>query len=378
VSKKKKAYNAMIADASKTQIAAPELSYQPPKPRRYNPAIGLIGCGGISKTHLAAYKAQGFNVVALCDLDEQRAEDRRAEFFPDAKVYVDYKQVLARDDIEVVDLATHPQDRQALIPAALKAKKHVLSQKPFVLDLDLGEKYVELADKNGVTLAVNQNGRWAPYFSYMRQAINKGLLGETFAAHLSVHWNHEWIRDTHFNRVHHVVLYDFAIHWFDMIHCLLQGRPATRVFSTLTPAGHQLSRPPLLGQTLIEFDGAQASLSFDAVVKVGPFETAYVAGTKATLRSSGNVCGPQTVTLATPKGTASPTLEGNWFNDGFKGSMGELLTSIEKQREPVNSARDNLKSLAICFAAVASADSGKPVKVGSVRKVSKRCMVADE
>jgi predicted dehydrogenase len=134
----------------------------------------------------------------------------------------------------------------------------------------------------------------------------------------------------------------------------------------------------LLGQTLIEFDGAQASLSFDAVVKVGPFETAYVAGTKATLRSSGNVCGPQTVTLATPRGTASPTLEGNWFNDGFKGSMGELLTSIEKKREPVNSARDNLKSLAICFAAVASADSGKPVKVGSVRKVSKRCMVADE
>ncbi len=50
--------------------------------------------------------------------------------------------------------------------------------------------------------------------------------------------------------------------------------------------------------------------------------------------------------------------------------MAELLCAIEENREPYNSARDNLKSLALCFAAMKSADTGKPIKVGSVRQAS--------
>ena len=74
--------------------------------------------------------------------------------------------MLTRDDIEVVDIATHPHERVAhSSKAAIAAEKHVLSQKPFVIDLDDGEKLVDLADKNNVKLAVNQNGRWAPHFS---------------------------------------------------------------------------------------------------------------------------------------------------------------------------------------------------------------------
>ena len=49
--------------------------------------------------------------------------------------------------------------------------------------------------------------------------------------------------------------------------------------------------------------------------------------------------------------------------------MGELLCAIEEDREPNNSARSNLKSLELCFAALKSADSGQPVDVGSVRAV---------
>jgi hypothetical protein len=40
-----------------------------------------------------------------------------------------------------------------------------------------------------VRIAVNQNGRWAPHFAYLRQAAKAGLLGDVMAAHLSVHKN---------------------------------------------------------------------------------------------------------------------------------------------------------------------------------------------
>src|SRR5689334_16948423 len=114
-------------------IEAPELPYRPIGPRAYRPNIALIGCGGITEYHLKAYKSAGYNVVALCDCNESRALGRQKQFYPDAKVYPDHREMLKRDDIEVVDIATHPRERVALIEDALRARKHVLSQKPFVL-----------------------------------------------------------------------------------------------------------------------------------------------------------------------------------------------------------------------------------------------------
>src|SRR5262245_524102 len=135
------------------RIAAPQLPYRPRDPKRYRPAIGLVGCGGITKWHLMAYRKAGYDVVALCDIDRARAEKRRDEFYPNAEVTDDFQQVLARDDVDVVDITTHPPERPPLIEAALRAHKHVLSQKPFVLDLDVGERLVDLADEMNVKLA---------------------------------------------------------------------------------------------------------------------------------------------------------------------------------------------------------------------------------
>jgi len=374
----KKTSGQELKSTGTTAITAPTLAYQPAKTKRYNPPIGLIGCGGISEVHMRAYKAAGYNVVAMCDQIPERAEKRREQFFPKARTFTDYRDLLKRDDIEVVDIATHPQDREYLIPAALKAKKHVLSQKPFVLNLDKGREFDALAKKNGVKLAVNQNGRWAPYFSYMRAAMQKGLIGDPMGVHLSCHWSHEWIKNSHFNSVHHIILYDFAIHWFDALHCLMGGRPAKRVTATLAYANGQKAKPPLLGQAIIEYEDAQASLVFDGCTLVDHFESATVIGTKGTMRAQGAVCAIDRVSIATDKGTAvTPKLEGNWFPTGFHGSMAELLSAIEGKREPSNNPIDNLGGLAICFAAVASAESGKPVEVGKARKVPvERCSVA--
>ncbi|MBA3441058.1 MAG: Gfo/Idh/MocA family oxidoreductase, partial [Pyrinomonadaceae bacterium] len=147
---------------------APALDYKPRDPRTYRPAIGLIGCGGISVQHLNAYKTAGYRVVALCSRTENKARERQQQFYPEASIYTDYRELLSRDDIEVVDIATHPAERVAIMEDALRARKHVLSQKPFVLDLDTGERLADLAEAQRVKLAVNQNARWAPHFSYIR------------------------------------------------------------------------------------------------------------------------------------------------------------------------------------------------------------------
>lgn len=348
--------------------SAPDLPYKPLSPKRV-PPIGLIGAGGITAHHLAAYRKAGYPVAAICDLDLDRAEGRRKEFFPDARASTDVRDILDDPSIEVVDISTHPAERAPLIEAALVSGKNVLSQKPFVLSLDEGARLASLADQKGLKLAVNQNGRWAPHVSYMRQAVGAGLIGQVMAVHVGVSWNHEWIKGTPFEDVHHVVLYDFAIHWFDMLTCYMGERRATRVFASVRPAIGQSVRPPMLGQALVEYQDGQATLHFDAAAPVGSHDSTLIIGSKGMLRSHGPDLDTQQVTLITSEGEASPVLEGAWFDDGFHGAMAELLCAIEEGREPSHSAANNLRSLEVCFAALKSADTGMPQVPGQARTV---------
>jgi predicted dehydrogenase len=353
------------------EFPAPELPYLPQDPPGYRPPIALVGCGAIAFEHLRIYQKAEYDVVALCDVQKEKAEQRRAEFYPDADVYDDIADVLARDDIEVVDITTHPQHRTPLVQAALLARKHVLSQKPFVENLDVGEQLCDLAEKQGVLLAVNQNGRWAPHFSYIRLAVEAGLIGEVSAAHLEVHWDHGWVKTTPFNNIRHLILYDFGIHWFDIVTCFMGERLAKRVYASFTRSKSQEAAPALLGQALIEFDQAQATLVFDGDTRFGAWDTTYVTGSHGTLISTGSVIKQQQVELYTEEGVARPILKGKWFPDGFHGAMSELLSAICERREPTHSCRNNLKSLALCFAAVASADANQPFVPGSVRSMPK-------
>ena len=74
------------------KIPAPELPYLPRLPRKYRPKLGLVGAGGVSEYHLRAYRKLGLEVVAICDLDLQRARKRRDEFYPDAAICDDFQQ----------------------------------------------------------------------------------------------------------------------------------------------------------------------------------------------------------------------------------------------------------------------------------------------
>jgi len=328
-----------------------------------------VGCGGITDSYLTAYTEAGWGAVAFCDVEESVAREHRDEYYPDADVYTDVSEVYARDDVGVVDVATHPGPREALIEDAIRAGKYVVSQKPAVLNLDAGERLVDLADDHGVKLAVNQNGRWAPHWSWIRNAVRGGHIGDVLGAHLDAHWNHDWIAGDGFNEIRHAILYDYAIHYFDLVACVTDGRDPERVYGSVARSPAQTATPPLLGQATVEYDGVQASLVFDGNVEHGTADRTYVGGTAGTVRSEGPGLGEQDVSLHTDGGVARPKLEGSWFPTGFRGTMGELLAAIEADREPENSGRDNLDSLALCYAAVAAAEDGEPKVPGEVREL---------
>jgi predicted dehydrogenase len=346
------------------ETPALDLPYRPPMPRDRSTAIALVGAGGISAAHLDAYVRHGLNVVAICSRDLARAETRRDGYFPSARITDDFESLLQDPNLNVLDITTHADVRVDLMRRALNAEKHVLSQKPFVENLDDGRELIELAARRNVKLAVNQNGRWAPHLAYIREAVRAGLIGEVTGVHVEIRWNHGWIAGTPFEAVADLILWDFGIHWFDFLASVIGDR-ARFVHATTARAAGQTARPPLLAQALVAFDAGQASLVFDGATRYGAHDSTAVIGTKGVAFSQGPDLGNQSVELHTEAGVARPLLTGSWFNDGFAGAMGELLCAIEQDREPLNSAHDNLRSLRLCRTALDSVRAGMPKAVSS-------------
>ena len=345
-------------------VAAPKLNYGPRLPRRLDTRLALVGCGGIARWHLEAARSLGAQVVALCDPRTEAAAALRDEFFPQAEVVADFRDLVERSDIDAFDLATHPEVRVKQIEAALRARKHVLSQKPFVTDLQVGLRLTGLAAVESRVLAVNQNGRWAPHFAWLRAALAKDLLGDLHTLDLRVEWDHTWTRGTAFEKIHHLVLGDFGIHWFDMAATAFGGRLARSVFARAVPAPEQEILPPALASALIDFGDGLATLAFSAQAKHGPQESFCAVGSKGTLRGRGPVCGIETLEYHGPRGKSEIKLKGKWFPDGFRGSLAEFLHAVEFRKKPPHCAADNLLSLMVCFAAMRSASTGRPVKPG--------------
>lgn len=121
------------------------------------PRVGIIGCGDISPLHLKTFASLGLPLAAVCDTDRARAERRAREHgTADTAVLTDHRALLAREDIELVTVATPVSAHTALTLDALRAGKHVACEKPAALNV---------AEVESVAAAARAADRRVIYFS---------------------------------------------------------------------------------------------------------------------------------------------------------------------------------------------------------------------
>jgi len=331
-----------------------------------SPGVGLIGCGAISEMHLGAYKRLGLDVRALCSRTLSKARGRSREFFPHAAVFECQAKLLQDASVEIVDIATHPEGRARLVTEALDAGKHVLSQKPFALSLKEGLSLVELAEAHGLSLCVNQNGRWAPHLAAIREAARGGYIGEVREVDIKIAWDHSWTVGTQFDRTPHLVLFDFGIHWFDFVASLLRGDAIETVSAKVSFSDTQASPQPMRASVFMTGPQVKVSISFDGDETEDPRDATTVRGTRGSMASRGPDLQDQVLVLRTGGAEHLVPIQGGWFTTGFEGAMSALIASSRGQGTPLNAARENLVSLQLAFAACHSANLGRPVQVKDV------------
>ena len=143
--------------------------------------IGIVGTGTIAQAHLQSLQAVPTGkAVVVFDVIAERAEATARRFgVPNVATSLD--EVLDRDDVDGVIVATPPFAHAAPTIAALKAGKHVLCEKPFALDVAEAESMVETAERTGMYLACcSARERLTPQQTRAHHMIEMGELGDVY------------------------------------------------------------------------------------------------------------------------------------------------------------------------------------------------------
>ncbi|HEY4199141.1 MAG TPA: Gfo/Idh/MocA family oxidoreductase [Devosiaceae bacterium] len=203
--------------------------------------VAIVGCG-IGRSHIVeGYlpNADKFKVVALCDINPERLKAVADEFGIERRV-TNFDDLLAMDDIDIIDICTPPMLHHGQIIAALKAGKHVVSEKPLVGSLkEVDEIMAVEKTARGMLMPIHQY-RYGNGIQQAKAIIDSGIAGKPYIAtaetlwkrgpdYYATPWRGKWKSELG------GVLMTHSIHIHDLLTYLmgpvtqLFGRVATRV-----------------------------------------------------------------------------------------------------------------------------------------------------
>ncbi|SFM15520.1 Predicted dehydrogenase [Paenibacillus sp. 1_12] len=198
--------------------------------------IGMVGYKFMGKAHSHAYRDlhMFFPKVAkpvmklICGRDEEGVAQAAEQFGWDGYV-TDWRDMLDRDDIDVIDINAPSNAHMEIALAAAKAGKHLFCEKPLALTLPDSREMLKAAEDAGVKHMVGFNYRFAPAVMLAKKLIDEGRLGEIY--HFRAWFLQDWIVDPEFPLVWRLQKEiagsgshgDLGAHLIDLAHYLIGG-----------------------------------------------------------------------------------------------------------------------------------------------------------
>ena len=373
--------------------------------------IGIIGYGFMGRAHSNAYRQVGryfdceFEPVlkAACGRDMSKVKPF-AERWGWATVESDWKALVARDDIDCIDICSPNNTHYDITMACADAGKMILCEKPLAMNVKEGRKMTEAVEKAGVANMVWFNYRRVPAITLAKQLIEEGRLGEIF------HYRAKYLQDWTINPevpqggaglwrldadvAGSGVTGDLLAHSIDTAIWLIGGiekvTAMTETFVTERPTHDDPKKMKTVriddacaflarfhngamstfestryargrkNQNTFEVNGAHGSIYFDLE---DPHQLQYFDH-----RLESHVHGWQTILVTDSE---HPYMDKYWvpgttigYEHTFINALADFLKSLEPGEEAVRpNFRDALETQAVCDAVLESADSGKWVNV---------------
>lgn len=187
--------------------------------------FALIGCGRISEKHVNAIKqTPTAKLIAVCDINEQKAKALAASL--SCEYYSDYKEMLKKEDIDLVDICTPNGMHADITVEVANAKKHVLVEKPMALKVEDCDRMIKACKSNGVHLFVVKQNRFNPPIAKLREAIERGRFGRLVMGNVTVRWARpqEYYEETNWHGTRAMdggMLFTQASHHVDMLQWMM-------------------------------------------------------------------------------------------------------------------------------------------------------------
>ncbi len=154
-----------------------------------NPLRVVVAGSGIGAQHVRAFRALPdlFEVVAICDIDPQRAR-ALAEEHAIPELLTDFETAIRRNDVDIIDICTPPNLHFGQIRAAIEAGKQVICEKPIVGSLAELDQLEDLAHRTGRQIMPIFQYRFGHGLQKLKYLVERQLTGEAFVFNVDVAW----------------------------------------------------------------------------------------------------------------------------------------------------------------------------------------------
>ncbi len=326
------------------------------RPSRTGLRVGLVGAGFIGERHLAAWTAEGIDVVVF-DVDPARSSSLAGTFGATAAPTIE--ALLAATD--VVDICTPTHLHAPVAIAAARAGRHVICEKPLARTLADGEAMLAAAGQAGVRLLVGHVVRFFPEYAAARQAVMAGAVGDPAVLRLTRassrpqqpadHWFFDHARSGG-------IILDLMIHDLDFARWV-----AGEVVSVACRSA-AFERPDAgldhAVAILRHASGAISHVSASWAYAPPTFRTAFeIAGSHGLIEQDSALTAPVERSLPDrgASGPATSLAEVALNGDPFRLELAEFARAIQAEVEPRTDGRDALETLRLALAADQSARS---------------------
>jgi len=178
--------------------------------------VGVLGYGGafnMGLAHMNEMKRAGMSPFAVCEIDPARLEVATQDF-PGIETYSSLDEMLKNSDVDLIVHITPHNLHYSLAAKCIKAGKHVVTEKPFVITTKEADKLIDLAQKNDVMVSTYHNRHWDGWIlKAVQKIVKQNCIGEVRRAELhmgSYGMPQAWWRTS--NSVSGGVLYDWGVH----------------------------------------------------------------------------------------------------------------------------------------------------------------------
>jgi predicted dehydrogenase len=335
--------------------------------------FGLIGCGRVAPRHAESINSlPGAVLAAVADIRESRALRFAASYR--AEPYTDYRSVLDRTDVDVVNVCVPSGLHAQVVIDVLQAGKHVIVEKPIALSLADADRMIAAARSARRKLCVVLQNRYNPPMQDLKRVVESGRLGRLLLGNATVRWYRpqEYYEDGWHGTwaMDGGALMNQSIHHIDALQWLL-GRPES-VFAYSATLAHRMEAEDI-GVATVRFRGGTLGVVEGSTVTYPENLEGSVAvfGERGSLKVGGTALNRKVIwkvegelehekELLTREQVDPPSVYGT----SHRAVIADMMEAILAGRAPKTDGAEAKKSLALVLAMYESARTGHPVNLG--------------